>query len=41
MTKNVFHRQFLITYIFSVSVMFGTCYIVVQWGQVQNENAIL
>ena len=33
---NVFHRQFLITYIFAVSLKFRTCYITDQWGKFTN-----
>ena len=32
---SVFHRQFLITYVFCVSQKFGACYIKGQWGRVQ------
>ena len=42
-SRHVFHCQFLITYIFSVSLMFGVCYIACyitgQWGEFWVKNA--
>ena len=35
---SVFHWQFFITNIFSVSWKFGACYITEQWGRVQSEE---
>ena len=39
---NVFHWQFLITYIFSISLKFRACYIITdQWGEFTAKNATL
>ena len=39
---NVFHWQFLITYIFSMSLKFQACYIITdQWGEFAVKNATL
>ena len=38
---RVFHWQFLITYVFSVSLKFGACCITGQWGEFKVSNAIL
>ena len=38
---SVFHWQFLITYIFSVSPKFRACYITGQWGEFTVKNATL
>ena len=35
---GVFHWQFLITYIFSLFLKFGACYITSQWGRVQSKQ---
>ena len=36
---SVFHYQFLITPIFSVSLKFEACYITGQWGELRVKNA--
>ena len=38
---NVFHKQFLITCVFSVSLKFRACYITGQWGEFTVKNATL
>ena len=38
---SVLHWQFLVTYIFSLSLKFGACYITSQWGELRVKNAIL
>ena len=35
---RVFHWQFFINYVFSVSLNFGTCCITSQWGKVQSKE---
>ena len=38
---TVFHRQFLISYIFSASLRFGASHITRQWGELRIKNATL
>ena len=38
---SVFHRQFLLIYIFSVTLKFFACYITVKWDEFTIRNAIL
>ena len=40
MLRECFHAQSLVTYIFSVSLKFGACYIS-QWGELRVKNATL
>ena len=40
-TMSVFHRQFLISYIFSASLRFGASHITRQWGEPRIKNATL
>ena len=37
----MFHWQLHITYTFSVSLKFGACYIMCQWGEFRIKNAII
>ena len=39
--QSVFHKQFLISDIFSASLKLEACYITCQWGEFRINNAIL
>ena len=40
-SKNVFHWQFLIIYIFSMSLNIVACYVTALWGEFMLKNATL